>query len=290
MGRKNERICEIQSGIPTTQKDFYTLAPGQELEFVEFWIPITHRTDFDDANRPTFESICRSIGGIEKLRALKKELPSPAGQFWKDLISVHAKNNTDWLSEKENDVWAIWPPTGLELEAPLMWAAKTGLEGWQYALAVWHTVHKQPQEALSCLDAIQHPLASSLRGLILWKDMNQPTHAWEHLKPAVERLIDGQLFCHANQLLRELGSLEERKKLIDLWPEADYRRRETLAEIALDSGNPKEAIRILTHEPWERHHCRWRRTELWFAARKALNKPTSPIPTILGEDPYRVSG
>jgi hypothetical protein len=171
---------------------------------------------------------------------------------------------------------------------------------WRYPLALWLCAAEQWLEAKALLAATvtddpEFGQARAILGLLLWKALEQPEAAWSQVEHALAKLPhDGQLFVHANALLRDMDRLEERRELLKSWPEDDFRKRETEAEIALDSGDAEAAIRILTEHPWERHHCRHRRTELWRAAREALDQhqafsqENAPVPLSLMEDPIPV--
>lgn len=293
MTRAGDRTCEIQAGIPTLQKDFAHLAPGDDLSFVEFWVPIDSRDELDPPKRPTHASIVESLGGIERLEAPVRELESPSGAFWKDLMLAHAASDTVFLEDHTDQLPDVWPPVGLDLEPALTWASDAAGGRWRYQLALWHCSHERWNEAGELLVSIleddpSFAQARAVYGLLLWKAEGRTDDAWEQIRRALDVIPDGQLLVHANALLREMGMMAERRSLLGIWDKSDFRRRETEAEIALDSSDPETAIRVLTESPWERHHCRHRRMQLWQTARKQLNLPIGPIPAILGEDPVQV--
>jgi hypothetical protein len=160
---------------------------------------------------------------------------------------------------------------------------------------LWHCTKDQWQEARALLEATiqKHPEFAEARavlGLVFWKGLNQPAAAWIYLQKALLTLQDGQLYVHADTLLKELGRVDERVRLLESWPLGDFRKRETQIDIALQSGDPEEAMRLLTMMPWKRHHGRYRRSQLWQAARDALGLPRSTPPNFLGEDPLEVEG
>ena len=293
MTRSGGRICEIQAGIPTTQHDSLALEANQEISFVEFWIPVDSRDELDEPKRPSFGSLCEQLGGRAVLGAPRKTLDSPSGAFWKELVAAFRQDNTQWLNGNSTNLRTLWPPTGLELDPALQWASELKGGDWTYLYALLLCAKERWDDAGVHLQGLlrQSPEFAEARaafGLLLWKGLNQPEKAWPQIRQALGQLADGQLFVHANELTRQLNLTEDRKQLLLEWPDGDFRRRETEAEIALDSGNPQEAIRILLDQPWERHHCRWRRTEIWLKARESLGRSKSPIPSELAEDPFRV--
>lgn len=293
MTRSGDRTCEIQAGVPTLQKDFVRLHPDQEMSFVEFWVPVDSRNELDSPKRPSFTDIVDQLGGLENLEAKREGLHSPSGDFWKQ--AMHAEYSADiaFFYRTLDQLSDIWPPTGLPLESALRWGAKTAGEKWKYQLALWCCATEQWQDAYDNLVSViaefpDFAQAHVMLGLLLWKTYNKPRDAWVHIEKALSMLPDGQLLVHANSLLRKMNMLEARRKLLDIWNKDDFRRRETEAELALDSGNPETAIRILIEAKWERHHCRHRRGELWQAARIKLGLHPGPVPAILGEDPVQV--
>jgi len=293
MTRGGGKACEIQAGVPTVQNALVDLRLNEELSFVELWIPIDSRDELDLPKRPSYASVVHHLGGVQRLKAPRKEVASPSGAFWKDLIAAFQRSDVNWLSEQEKQLPSLWPPAGLDLQAALQWAAQAGGPGWRYQLGLWYCATEHWAKAQVELERVlkEDPelvQAQAMLGLLLWKQLGSPDKAWPHVKNALAELRDSQLFVHANALLRELGRLEERKKLLRIWPETDFRRRETEAELALDSGDPEEAIRLLVEFPWERHHCRYRRSDIWRAARAAMEQPTAPVPTALKEDPVQV--
>lgn len=293
MTRGGARTCEIQAGIPTLQRESVRLEPGQEFSFIEFWIPVDGRDELDLPKRPSFDSIAGKLGGVHRLAASRIELVSPSGAVWKDLMAAHTKGDVDWLNLHAGECRIDWPPTGLDLEPALRWAAERGGDPWRYQLGLWLCATEQWAEARATLERLvsddaPFPQAHAVFGLLLWKAFGQREQAWEHIRLVLRELSDGQLLTHANALLKEMGLLTERVKLLDIWSEDDFRRRETAADIALDAGDPREAVRILLGRPWEKHHGRRRRFDLWKRAREALGEPVSPVPTSLGEDPEEV--
>jgi len=293
MTRGGDRACEIQAGFPELQKLLANLEPGQHHDFVEFWIPVDSRTELDDLSRPSFKSVADSLGGVERLSANEVELTSPAYNFWRDLKSAYDYRDEAWLRTNIQAMRHTWPPTGLDLEPALKWAAATKIPEWVYALGVLMCANERWNEARTLLEkALQDDPtfeeAQAILGLLVWRKFNSPSEAWSLLEPVVYSLKDSFLLESANELLRELGDMDGRKRLLEIWPVTDFHRRETEAEIALDSGEPEKAMDVLMREPWERFHCRYKRGELWQAARISLKLPPSPIPDSLGEDPVVV--
>jgi hypothetical protein len=110
------------------------------------------------------------------------------------------------------------------------------------------------------------------------------------LTEAAKELRDGSLLEELDTLLLGLGRTGERRDLLAYWPAGDHRKHEVEASIEIDDGNVREGLELLLTTPWERHHCRHRRTKLWCRGRALLNEPVEPFPVELKEDPYVVPG
>ena len=283
--------CEIQSGVPATQEGFISLQPNEELSFVEFWVPVDSRQELEDDKRLSFRELVKTLGGTHTLGAEKKEVRSSSMKFWKDLICAFENNEVNWLLEHQNCLYDIWPPTGLELENALRWASLSVGGLWNYSAALYLYANKKFSEAMSFFElAPKSSRVEALMAMVEWQGFYNPDAAWNRLKKIIIEIADGALFVAANSILRELNNIEDRKIILNYWPDWDYRKRETEAEIALDENDPEQALYILTYKPWERHHgCRYRRTELWRKAMMALGRDASNIPAILGEDPFKVN-
>ena len=283
--------CEIQSGVPATQSGFVNLKPSEEISFIEFWVPVELREELDDGNRLSFSSMLDNLGGKEALEAKTKEIESPCGEFWKTLIQAFEDKDEQWINDQQTCLDDIWPPTGLDLKESLRWAVSIAGGSWNYPMALYSYANKHFAEAMVFFgNSPQSPKVQALMAMIEWRGLKQPRDAWSRLKKVINEIPDGALLVAANAILRELHDIKERKAIMEYWPDWDYRKRETQAEIAIDEGNPREGLYILTHKPWERHHgCRYRRTELWRRAAAMLGQDISEIPTILGEDPFVVN-
>jgi len=291
MTRNGGISCEIQSGIPATQSGFINLKPNEELSFIEFWVPVDSRKEFHDSNRLSFEEVVNTLGGKEVLYVEKKEIESSSMKFWKNLIQAFEEGDKNWIMEQQSCLDDIWPPTGLDLENALKWASSVVGGLWNYSTALYLYADKKFSEAMSFFEISPKSLnVEALMAMIEWKGFNNPEAAWNRLKKVIREIPDGALLVAANSILRELNNIEDRKAIFNYWPDWDYRKRETEAEVAIDEGNPEQALHILTYKPWERHHgCRYRRTELWRKAMAMLGRNSSDVPTILGEDPFKVN-
>ena len=142
MTRGGSISCEIQSGIPTLQNRFVEFKPGDDLSFVEFWMPVNRRAELDAPQRPTFAAVAAQLGGVAALAAAQVELTSPVGAFWHELMAAHERRDAAWLQVNKKNLPQIWPPTGLALEPALRWAADTDGSEWQYPLELWFCAHE----------------------------------------------------------------------------------------------------------------------------------------------------
>ena len=59
---------------------------------------------------------------------------------------------------------------------------------------------------------------------------------------------------------------------------------ERRADLAVATGQPAEALRLLASLTWPREHQRYTRGDLWKRAQAALGRTESPTPESLGED------
>jgi hypothetical protein len=293
MTRDGSRNVEIQAGTPGLQSQTNELKPGAEMAFSEIWIPIDQRRDLDDDRRLTYAGCRALLGAIEKpVRRLPAHRPA---NLWDELAAAYEQRDEVFLADNASRVEGHWPPTHQDLAAPLDWAAASKLEAWMNARGVRYAASGAWQESL---ESFAHVLrlhersfvAQALSGLILWKVEKRSAEAREYLLAALSTCRDGELFSQTNQLLREIGDLEGRERLLENWGDKeDERFSEACAELLLDQEDARACLDLLESVPWNRHHCRHRRTKLWIKAREVLGLPTSPIAECLKEDPYSVS-
>ena len=86
-----------------------------------------------------------------------------------------------------------------------------------------------------------------------------------------------------DELYAELGLTRERRVLLGSAP--PHRLvTERRADLALATGDPAGAIRLLEGTDWPREHQRYVRTGLWRRASAALGGPAAPVPDSLNED------
>jgi hypothetical protein len=292
MTRDGDQNVEIQAGIPEVQSEFRHLAPGGDFSFAEMWIPIDHRTGFEDGRRPSFAGTAERMGGLDEVPlSLPSQMPV---SLWGELLAAHEAKNEGFLPAHAERAAVTWPPTSLPLNDPLDWASGSGLEPWMNARAVWFAAAEKWDDALTSLEAslASHPrsfVALALHGLIQWKVRKNVAAGRAALESALDARFEQSTACHLDGLLKEQSHHEDRQKLLGRWVDpTDFRHSEIEAEILLDTGRPQACLDLLENRKWSRHHCRHRRTKLWVAACVALGLPADTVPASLGEDPYVV--
>jgi hypothetical protein len=311
MTRDGGRNCEIQAGIPAVQDQHLDLGPGETCTFVEVWQPIDRRSELDDGERPAFADVAESVGGF---RDAPRSLP-PAGCrvpgfLWRELLKAWRADEASRLADLEerlSDEETEWPPSGYaDLEQALAWAEerRPSCTLWPFmrgihacAMDDWDTAASRLQDVATSANeesgwrrpGTPRAIARALQARILLNVMKQTEGAISLLTEAARELHDGSVLEEADTLLRDQGRTSERRELLPWWPDEDQRKLEVVASIEIDDDNPRKGLEILLGTPWERHHCRHRRTTLWMQARTLLNEPVEPVPVALNEDPFVVS-
>jgi len=194
----------------------------------------------------------------------------------------HSARQTEWESFRAGGgpLPASPVPTGLALETALRKEVAAGDARAAEPLALWLAFHGRSAEALP-LVATGHATARRIAGLIRWKALNDPAPAVAHLEAGP--LHEPIAIMELDELYASLGSHERRTALLAKAP-SHPRVIERRADLALATGNPAEAIRLLTETTWQREHQRYVRTELWRNAHDALGHPTTVVPEFLSED------
>jgi len=201
-------------------------------------------------------------------------------QLW--LGWKHSKWQVEWESFREGhgSLPSSVVPTGIALEAALRKELASGNSKAVEPLALWLAFRGRTAEALP-LEAHGDASARRIAGLIRWKAMNEPAAAVAHLESGP--LHDPIAVMELDELYAVLGLHERRAALLSRAP-AHPRVIERRADLALESGNPAEAIRLLSETKWQREHQRYMRTELWRKAEAALGKAAAAVPDSLNED------
>jgi hypothetical protein len=253
--------CEIESGPLLDQSEKPLFAAGAEQRFTEFWIPVHSRAECDSVKIPRFS------------------LPK-VGEPW--LGWKHSAWQAEWESFHEGDgpLPSSPVPTSIALEAVLRKELASGNAKAAGPLALWLAFHGRPAEALP-LVAHGDATARRIAGLIYWKALNDLGAAVAHLESGP--LHDPIAIMELDELYEALG-LHERRAALLRKAASHPRLIERLADLALTSGNPAEAIRLLSETRWQREHQRYVRTELWRKAQTALGNSAAAVPDFLNED------
>lgn len=256
-----QSYCEIESGPLLDQSEKPLFPRNTERRTVEYWFPVHSRAECDAVSLP--------------------EMDLPA---WPDpwLGVKHSAWQTEWESFREGEgaLPSSTVPTGIALEAALRKELAAGNSLAAEPLALWLAFHGRAAEALP-LVADGNANTRRIAGLICWKALNDPALALGHLEAGPLR--DPMAVTELDELYATLGRHEARAAL--LRSAAPHPRViERRADLALASGKPGEAIRLLSETKWQREHQRYTRTELWRKAQAALGEPEAPVPRTLNED------
>ena len=312
MTRDGGPSCEIQSGVPGLQDQFLELGPGDDFASAETWQPVDDRSELDEGRRPCFADIEKSVGGINDApRILPPAASHVPGFLWRELLDTWRRDDESCLGDLEKrlgDEEAGWPPRGYpDLALALAWAddLRPHFILWKFmrgihacAMEEWDTAEQLLLDVVESENGNNHwrrggnprDIARVLRAKVRSNGTMETDQAISAIVETVGSLRDGSLLEEADHLLRDQERTSARRKLLKSWPENDFRKQEIAASIEIDDGNPRQSLEILLSTPWEKHHCRHRRTELWRQARMLLGEPTEPVPALLQEDPYIVSG
>ena len=254
--------CEIESGPLLDQGEKPPFPHGSELRYEEFWIPVHSREACDRIEWPHLQ------------------LP-PMSEPW--LGWNHSAWQTEWecFRDGQGPLPASTVVTGIELEAALRRELAAGNANAAEPLALWLAFHGHAEAALAVARQAAGPGASRIAGLVLWRALQQPAAAVACLEAGP--LQDPVAVAELDELYTELGLTETRGRLLANAP--DHRLViERRADLAVASGAPAEAIRLLGSVAWPREHQRYVRTELWQRAKAALGEPAAPVPAALHED------
>ncbi|HTL53802.1 MAG TPA: DUF5107 domain-containing protein, partial [Planctomycetota bacterium] len=273
-------MAEVQSGAFKTQEEYGLFQPGEGAEFIEFWTSARSRDDYTKAElpRPKIDLPPPKWFGNEHI---------PEVQRWLKVEAAMRKNAPSELPTY-NPADKDWPPTGLELEAALRWAAKHN-DTYRTALGTWLAAREQFDAANRVLKNSQDDQGKRLEGLMIWKaeknaakaveiynctDFSDRSYLFEY-----DALL-AHLGRHADRepILRKLGAYADKKwypeDLIEHW-----------AHQLVGLGQFQAAIDLLINrDKWQRWHERFVRTDIWRRARAGLGLPQDPVPEMLGED------
>ena len=172
-------------------------------------------------------------------------------------------------------------PTGLELEPALRRELAAGNPRAVEPLALWLNFRGRAREALALVEPSPAPTGRRIAGLILWKQLRNPTGAVPHLEAGP--ISDPVAVAELDELYEELGRTSRRQQLLDAAP-THRLVIERRAQLALVQGQPEQAIRLLTETSWPKEHQRYVRTNLWRQAKTAIGQLDALVPDFLNED------
>ncbi|HEY5909206.1 MAG TPA: DUF5107 domain-containing protein [Verrucomicrobiae bacterium] len=253
--------AEIESGPLLDQSEKPLFLAETECHYEEFWIPAHSREACDHVTWPNIT------------------LP-PFVDGW--LGWEHSGWQREWESFRagEGHLPKSVVVTGIPLEAALRRELESGSPNAAEPLALWLAFHGRPAEALP-LVVKGNATARRIAGLISWKGLNEPAGAVAHLEAGP--LEDPIAVVELDELYAELGATRRRAELLQR-AAPHPRITERRADLALSTGQPSEAIRLLSETEWQREHQRYVRSALWRKAQAALGNPDASVPDSLNED------
>ena len=265
--------AEVQSGAFKTQEEFGTLAPGEERYFVEFWTGAAAVDEYAKAAlpRPGLTAEPPRWFGMEHI---------PEAQRWLKLLEAHARQEPARIPDY-NPADIDWPPTGLELEATLRWAAEHR-SAYHTALGTWLAARGKYAEACAALARSEDPCGLRVEGILAWRHERNLPKARALFERANLDDLGHQLDYDA--LLAHLGDYAARAEHLARMNREDGRVVERLADQAVATGRPQEALDLLLKRTWQRQHEHFVRSDIWRRARAALGLTQDPVPAELGED------
>jgi uncharacterized protein DUF5107/uncharacterized protein len=253
--------AEIESGPLLDQSEKPLFPAGGKHQYEEYWIPVHLREACDRVEWP------------------KLDLPE-FPEVW--LGCQHSRWQCEWEEFRagEGPLPGSTVVTGIGLEAALRRELGSGNARAAEPLALWLAFHQRPTEALA-LVAKGGATARRIAGLICWRALNDPAEAVAHLEAGP--LEDPIAVVELDELYAQAG-LDARRARLLRNVAAHPRITERRADLALKTGDPSEAVRLLSETRWQREHQRYTRTSLWRKAQAALGQPDSPVPDLLNED------
>lgn len=274
-------IAEVQSGAFKTQEEYGHFQPGEGAEYIEFWTGATSREDYTKAElpRPKINLPPPRWFGNEHIPEVQRWLKVEAA------MRKHAPSELPAYDPADKD----WPPTGLELEAALRWAAQHQ-PAYRTALGTWLAAREQFEAANRTLQNSTDPYGQRLEGLMAWKAEKNAAKAVAIY--ARSKFDDRSYLLEHDALLAHQGQHAEREPLLrrlGAYDDKQWKNEEVMEHLAhqlVGLGKFQEALDVLEkREHWTRWHERFVKTDIWRRARAGLNLPQDPVPEQLGEDP-----
>lgn len=265
--------AEVQSGAFKTQEEFGVFAPGEGARFVEFWtgadsVEVCRKAELP---RPRLDVPPPRWFGLDHI---------PEARRWLALDAAHRGNAPSEIPAYDPAA-TDWPPTGMELEAALRWAARRQ-PAYRTPLGTWLAARGKYQEATIALDGSADPYGRRVNGLMAWR--------FERDLPKARKLFEdvnfsdpGHVLDH-DALLAHCGDHAARAAVQARLDPGDSRAAERKADLLVALGRPQEALDLLAQRKWWRRHERFILTDIWRRARAALGQPQDPVPENLRED------
>ncbi|MGO8697357.1 MAG: DUF5107 domain-containing protein [Limisphaerales bacterium] len=254
--------CEIESGPLLDQSEKPMFPNGAERRFEEYWIPVHSREGCDRVEWPGFA------------------LP-PMDDAWLGYSHSAWQNEWERFRAGEGPIPGSVVATGIDLEAALRRELQAGNVLAAEPLGSWLAFRGRASEAVSVLARATTAEARRIAGLIEWKALKEPARAVAELEAGP--LQDPIAVVELDELFAELNQTAKRAAVLARC--GDHRLIiERRADLAVATGQPAEALRLLASLTWPREHQRYTRGDLWKRAQAALGRTESPTPESLGED------
>ncbi|MGH7145222.1 MAG: DUF5107 domain-containing protein [Planctomycetota bacterium] len=272
-------MAEVQSGAFKTQEDYATFQPGESARFIEFWTSARGVKDYARADlpKPKIDLPPPRWFGNEHI---------PEVQRWLK-VQAAMRNNAPSELPPYNPADRDWPPTGLELEAALRWAAKHR-PAYRTALGTWLAARQEFAAANTALRKSSDPYGRRLEGLMAWQAEKNAAKAIELYRR--NRFDDHAYLLEYDALLAHLGRHRERSAILRKlgafkkgWVPEELAERHAHQLVGLRKYQAALDV-LMNRDKWSRWHERFVRTDIWRRARAALGQPQDPVPTHLGED------
>lgn len=280
--------AEIQSGVVTDQGKEMKLKSGEEKSFTCYWQPIFQEVDISEVNLPN------PSGDFPECQWIGNEHIQEVSDW--NILKKHHKNES---YIKENKLFHNIPKTPApplsEYEEPLRTAHLAEPAKWRAHLVTYlcavgefnehhFDTNIDYEEILNLLNSPQNAEEFRLRGLILWKRLNNLTLASMELKKATEKTRDLQVAIEYDKCLIEAGNLDAREKFFDFFSSDEQLWTERKIDLLLTQEKALDAQTLLLSTKWDRYHLRHTRYELYKRCQNALNLPITITPEELGED------
>lgn len=281
------QCLEIQAGPIIDQGIKDVLKPGEDLCYVEFWIPTDKRLDIKALRLPNV-----NLPEISKI-PLFGYARADDSQFWLDVIRAWKANDIFILPKPPGMDDNKWAPSGIEkLEEALKWAIlhcePENKSGWLFQLGTLVSALEKNEEGIKYLEASKDDRAYALASR-LYRRCNKLEEAYKVISRIKNMVVamHPQVVIERDRVLQALGAatIPEREKWFEctsgLTDEWLIERR---AVLLIDKGEYEKAKELLESTQFQLVHQRYVRQELWKKIENELGlEPVTKL-NWMGED------